>query len=515
MKTTSLMTKGPTITRKTCSVGLSLLTISLLVGCQSVPSTAEDVAQSLEEMNNSVTVSSQWQSNSGNNEQAFENSGWLKALNDDRLEQFIQIALSNNPDLRASAASLQANIQTAKASGAPLWPQLDARLNRNRVQSENPENTSGTPIYSNSYTGSYNISWEIDIWGKLNAQRKASVLETESQRANYAAAELALVANVSRAWFNLNALKMRLDIANQRLESQQSTLAVIEDNYKLGLNSALEVYLNRTDLASQTASIIDLQDSLEQSIRAFKQLLGEYPSNQLDFESQLPTLEGNVPAGLPSEILIRRPDVLASLRQWQSSEQHVKAANRARLPSFSLSASYGASSEELKFLDQKQLLWNLVNNLSVPLFQGGRLAAQAKQAEYLKNASFENYMSTLLKSYTEVENSLSSEQALKKRFSAIKDAAYYSESGYKLALEQYQSGLINYTTMLESQRRWFDAQSNLIALKNSLLQNRIALYLALGGDFAGTNEETDALESTNSATTDDSATPPQNNALTQ
>jgi len=491
MKQTFLKLKRSKLAHRFSSLGLSLLALSMFTACQSTPHNSSEISHSqestLQQVNDSVEISSKWQSDSDTSNQPFNNSGWLLTLNDERLEQYVQTALNNNPDLRASAASLQASIQNAKASGANLWPQLDARLNRNRSQIENPNDASATPIYSTSYTGSYNISWEIDIWGKLNASKKAAVLDAEVQKANYAAAELALVANVARAWFNLNALQLRLDIANSRLKSQQSTLAVIEDNYKSGLNSALEVYLNRTDLASQQAAIVDLQDSLEQAIRSFKQLLGEYPSSQMSFDSKLPSLDKNVPAGLPSELLKRRPDVIASLRQWQASKLNAKAASRARLPSFSLTASYGASSEELKFLDQKQLLWNLVNNLSLPLFQGGRLAAQAKQAKFLKDASFENYLSTLLNSFTEVENSLSSEQALQKRFAAIKDAAYYSESGYQLALEQYQSGLVNYTTLLESQRRWFDAQSNLVNLKNNLLQNRIALYLALGGDFATVN----------------------------
>ena len=499
MKAIFLPSKNLPNTHKTYSCGtrsviLSLLT--LLAGCQNIPTLSESDAE--EKINASFTIAPEWQSgitNTGkkNTDTSIEtnnNSGWLLTLNDDRLEQFVQTALNNNPDLRASAANLQASIQNARVTGANLLPQLDLDFNRSRTQTENTDDTSTTPIYTTAYTRSLNVSWEIDIWGKLNASKKAAVLDAETERANYAAAKLALVANVARAWFNLNALKLRLETAELRLDSQQNTLSVIEDNYKSGLDSALEVYLNRTDLAIQESAIIDLQDSLAQATRAFKQLLGEYPSSNIDFESKLPLLDANIPAGLPSDLLKRRPDVLASLRQWQASELNTKAASKARLPSFSLTASYGGSSEELRFLDQRQLLWNLVNNLSLPIFQGGRLDAQAKQAKFLQDASFENYVSVLLNSFTEVENSLNTEQALQKSFNATKNAAFYSESGYQLALDQYQSGLINYTTLLESQRRWFDAQSNLIDLKNDLLQNRIALYLALGGDFASQQSST-------------------------
>ena len=498
MKAIFLFTKRRQTTHGISSWVATFALVAFLAGCQSATSLSEEAAQ--QQVNDSITISPEWQSgksNADNNENKlnFDNSGWLATLNDDRLEQFVQTALFNNPDLRASAATLQASIQNAKVTGANLWPQLDANVSRSRIQSENPD-TTASPTSTTTYARSLDVSWELDIWGQLNASRKAAVLDAETERANYAAAELALVANVARAWFNINALQLQLDTAKQRLISQQTTLSVVEDNYKSGLDTALEVYLNRTDLAIQQSDIIDLEDSLEQAIRAFKQLLGEYPSSKMTFESKLPLLETSVPAGLPSDLLKRRPDVLASLHQWQASELNTKAAKKAQLPSFSLTASYGGSSEELRFLDERQLLWNLVNNISFPIFQGGRLKAQTRQAKFLEDASFENYLSVLLNSFTEVENSLNTEQALQKNFTVTKDATFYSESGYQLALDQYQSGLINYTTLLESQRRWFDAQSDLIDLKNDLLQNRIALHLALGGNFSAKESSTTDVNET-------------------
>ncbi len=462
----------------------SITLISLVIilsGCQT-SLTKEDSGSLPTTIDSAVAIAPHWQHKENpQSSQSFDAQTWLLQFNDERLNEFVATAISNNPDLRTSAANLAASIESAKATGAPLWPQFDARLARTRTQSEIL--TSGQTAYNSVYNASININWELDIWGKLSAQKKAAVLDAESQQANYTAARLALAANIARAWYGINTLQLRLELAEKRLQSQTDTLEVIEEKYKSGTRTALEVYLNRTDLASQKASIIDLRDQLQQSIRNFKQLLGKYPDQQLAFEAQLPELNTPVPAGLPSELLTRRPDVLASMKQWQSSKLSAKAADRARFPSFSLTASYGASSEKLRLLDQETLLWNLVNNLTLPLFRGGQLKAQARQAEFLSDASFNQYLSTLLTSFNEVETALSSENYLSKQTQAIEEAAYYSESGYQLAFEQYQSGLIEYTTLLESQRRWFDAQSNLINLKNTLLQNRIALYLALGGDF--------------------------------
>jgi outer membrane protein TolC len=260
-------------------------------------------------------------------------------------------------------------------------------------------------------------------------------------------------------------------------------LTVVEEQYKNGSQSALNVYLNRTDFANQQSNILDLKNSLRSGIREFRILLGEYPKIDLDFQATLPAIESGIPAGLPSELVMRRPDVLADLYEWQSSSFDAAAAQRARYPSFSLTASYGASSDSLSTLDEKSLLWNVFNNLSLPLFQGGQLKAQAEASKHLSDASFKLYLATLLRSFNEVEEALSTETTLKARLQLISDATTLAQSGYELALDQYREGISSYQDLLESRRRWFDFQAQLINLKNGVLQNRISLNLALGGDF--------------------------------
>lgn len=458
--------------------------LSLLAACQTNPAAKMDDAAAINKVSTAEQASlaqvNHWQNQV--KPTIFANTGWLNDLNDTELNAYVKIAFTNNPNLKASAATLQAAISAAKATNANVWPTLTARISPSRRQLNSGSTTQ--KIYSTSVGQSLEASWEADIWGRLSAERKAAAFDTDIQRANYKAAELSLVANVARAWYNLNANKLSLDISRKQLKSQQTTLDIVESAYKSGLNSALDVYLNRTDIANRESQIFNEEEVYEQAVRTFKKLLGSYPTDDIKISANLPILSTTVPAGLPAEMIGRRPDVIASLRAYQSTEQNTLIARKAKLPAFSLTASYGGSSESLRLIDSKNLLWNLAGNLVAPIFRGGELTAREDQARFLQDAQLQSYIATLLDSFAEVENALSAEQQLRKRIRAFEDAGRYSESAYELALEQYRAGLTNYNSLLEAQRRWFNAQSNLISLRNALLQNRISLHLALGGDFS-------------------------------
>ena len=477
-------------------MNLKTLSIICILGalsaCQSVEkNTSPDIAikaLKIQETN--------WQSQA--KKLTFANDNWLEELNDPRLKKYVDIALKNNFNLQASEAQLAAQLKNARINAARLFPTLDFVLRRNEVESQqanavdNSSASNSNPVTdtstlssgsSTTYTGNFNVSWEIDIWQRLNAQRKASIKTSQATAADFQAARLSLVASVTRAWFNLNSLKLRIDIAEKRLSTIKESLEIVEEQYLNGSQSALNVYLNRTDYASQQANIIDLKNTLESAIREFRVLLGEYPNLDISFDAKLPSITKPVPAGLPADLIMRRPDVLADLYEWQSSAYDAAAAQRARYPSFSLTASYGVTSQSLSTLDEQSLLLNLLNSITVPIFRGGQLKAQAEAATFLQNASFKLYLSTLLRSFNEVENALSSEIALKARLTFLDQAASLSESGYELALEQYTTGISSYETVLEARRRWFSAQVEVVNLKNALLQNRVALNLALGGDF--------------------------------
>ena len=408
-------------------------------------------------------------------------NGWLTSFSDEQLLEHVDTALNNNPDLWVSATALKSAIEQVTVTGSQLWPNLSAELNNTRVDDKDD----GITTEIRTVSGTVNISWEADIWGKLSQRKRAAAYSAQAQGELYNAAELSLVANVSRAWFNLITNKLQLDLAEQRLESFQNTAKLIEENYERGLRSALDVYLSRTDVQRNISALSDEKFNYISSLRAFKTLLGEYPDIAMEFEANLPTLSETVPAGLPAELLTRRPDVKASQLTYKSRIASAKAANRDRYPSISFAGSIGDSRDQFnKLFENDNMVLTLVSGITQPLFQAGALRSLEDQAYLDAESAYATLVKTTLNAFEEVENSISREAFLLEQQIAIEEAVKLAQGGLNLALDRYQSGIENYTTVLESQRSLFLSKGNEINIRNALLQNRIGIHLALGGDFA-------------------------------
>ena len=430
-------------------------------------------------------------------------NAWIAEFGDDELTKHVQTALLNNPDLWSSASTLRNAIEQVTVTGSALWPSL--RLDGNGSNSESSAAAaSGGAVQGDggnqtqeirSIGGTLNVSWEIDVWRKLSQRKKASALNAKAQAEIYKAAELSLVANVSRAWFNVITNKLQLDLAQRRLDSFERTSNLIEENYERGLRSALDVYLSRTDVQVQKSSLADSKFSYFQSLRAFKTLLGEYPSTSLAFNAQLPDLVGKVGTGLPAELLTRRPDVKASQLQYEASISNAKAARRDRFPSLNFTGSIGESRDTFNSVfDSDNMIERVLLSLTAPIFASGALKSQEDQAYNEAEAAYANLVRTSLTAFEEVENTLSREDLLKEQYKATKEAVKLAEGGLNLALDRYQSGIENYNTVLQSQRSLFNSMSNEINIRNALLQNRIGIHLALGGDFSEASSSSEKRE---------------------
>ena len=427
--------------------------------------------------------------------------GWLNTFNDQYLNKYVQEAINNNPDLLSSAAQLKSAIEQVTITGASLWPSVRAGLSGNRTEVTgkaggvsviNGVGVGGDPNATGSVTtevrtvsASLDISWEADIWGKLTQRKKSTAYDALAQSELFKAAELSLVANVSRAWYNLVTNKLQLELAIQRLDSFERTANLIDENYKRGLRSALDVYLSRTDVQVQVAALAVAEFDHQQSIRTLKTLLGQYPNTDLEFEAKLPELGEPVPSGLPAQLLTRRPDIKARQLQYKSSIANAKAANRDRYPTISFNGSIGDSRDKFDSLfENDNMVMTLIAGIAQPVFQAGALKSREQQAVYQAESSYAALVKTTLDAFQDVEDSLSRENALQDQHRAIKEAVTFAQGGLDLALDRYQSGIENYTTVLESQRRLFGSMRTEINLRNALVQNRVGIHLSLGGDFS-------------------------------
>jgi len=226
--------------------------------------------------------------------------------------------------------------------------------------------------------------------------------------------------------------------------------------------------------------------------RRLEQQLASYPAGVIDAPAELPMLENDIPAGLPAELIQRRPDIQASWLRLLAADAGLAVAQKDRFPSLTLTTGLGRSSSELSgLLSSGNLAWSLAASLSQTLFDGGRKEATQALRLAQRQQLEQQYLSDVYTAFEEIENLLSNQQALQQQYGFYLEARTNADAAEALAFEQYQKGLTTYTTVLESQRRAFDARSSVITLRSQLLLNRIALHRALGGDFDNSEQPAD------------------------
>lgn len=407
---------------------------------------------------------------------------WLKEFDDQRLDKLVETAMDNNYQLARQAALVEEAQQAVIISGAQRYPELSLAFDSSRRRNVINQDFTFTGTV---FELGLDFGWEIDIWGKLSDAEKQASLNLLAERARYRAARYELAADVSSAWFNVISAQQLLALFRQRLENLKVDMDIIERSYRQGLSSALDVYLTRTTVEQERSRIASQEQLVNENRVALQLLLAEYPDAGIQTVDELPVIDTLIPAGLPSELVSRRPDLQQAWLQLLAADTGLALAHKQRFPSLSLVASTSDVSNRLgELLDGSSLAWSLLANLSQPLFNAGRLRAQEEQARARVRQAEKAYLDLLFQAFSEVETAISRQAALRAQYAATAAAEQNAVAGLELAFEQYQRGLVTYATVLESQRRAFDTQSAVIELRNQLLQNRITLYQALGGDFA-------------------------------
>jgi len=407
----------------------------------------------------------------------FSAFAWLGSFKSADLNFLVEKAIKANHTLAQEAAAVRLAEQNVRISDSTLWPNLGLSISTQRDD---------TGIGSATQFGlSLTAGYEVDLWGKLNAAQQRSQIDLARQQASYLETERTLVRDVVNAGFDASSATQLLGLLNQRFTNLTESLDVIERGYRSGLNDALDVYLSRNTLELERAGIASQQQVQFESLTRLELLLGDYPAAKLIAPANLQSLHLEpIAAGIPANLLKRRPDIQQAWLELLSADAGVAIAQRNRFPTLNLSGSLSDSSQELdQLLDGGSLVWRAAASLIQPLFQGGRLAALEQQAKIRLEQKEKRYLQVVFRALAEVENALSRGQALNARYEAFVQAEQNADAALELAFDQYQRGLAPYTTVLESQRRAFDAQTTLIQLQNQQLKNRVDLLLALGGDY--------------------------------
>jgi multidrug efflux system outer membrane protein len=412
---------------------------------------------------------------------------WLSQLGNPQVHQLVKKALAANHQFAMQAYALEITEQQLIVSGSQLWPELDLAFRSGR----NKNNQTGS--YANSNSVDLNLSYEIDLWGKLSDADRLSNYNYLAQKSSFEQYKQQLVINVVTTWFSVIEAEKLLALYRSRVENSQQNLAIIEANYSSGLTPALDVYLTRNDLNNELTRVSEQETVKIKLIRQLERLIGEYPKGELLVNANLPLLTNDIPVGLPSELVSRKPALQASWYQLLSQNAALAYAHKQRFPSIVLSGSLGDANADIgDLLSGSSLAWSLLGNVSAPIFNAGRLKANEEKARLELKQGEQLYLDTLYGAFSDVENAITTEKNLKQSYYTMLAAQVNAKIAATLSFEQYQSGLVSYTTVLEAQKRSFEAQTTLIKIKNQLIANRINLHFSLGGDFTTPSLENEA-----------------------
>ena len=404
-----------------------------------------------------------------------EPTAWLSSFSAPELEQLIEEAQLRNFDLKKLAIRVKSAEARAHIAGADTLPKADLNFAAIRRQTGN----NATTTISNNFSLQTAFSWEIDLWNRLGYSEQAALSELGASQADRQAAEFSLAASIARSWVQLIETGRQLQLAKETELSYQQSLQIINEQYRSGLNSALDLRLARAALANAKTIRIDRQGQQDRLRRELEILLGRYPAGSLRVTEQLPELSSRVPVGLPSSLLQRRPDLQAAALRLTAANQRSAAANLNRLPIFRLTASAGTASNELyQLLDLDYLLWSLAGSIAQPLFDGGRRSAEQDLSHSQAELLLADYASTALNAYREVEVSLAAEGWLQLKEQALQTSVIETSEAKVLAEQRYLQGLEGIITLLQTRRRAFSSQIILLAVQRQRLENRINLHLA-------------------------------------
>jgi NodT family efflux transporter outer membrane factor (OMF) lipoprotein len=395
----------------------------------------------------------------------------------------VEEALSHNADLKAAAARMRQAEESRIAGKSRSRPRAGLDGSAGFSVSENGDLPASE---SERYGLTLAASWEIDLWGRLRDLNRADDADYAAARATYRGARLSLAANAAKAWCNLIAAEQLLELSHQTLDSNERVLRAVERLFKGGAGQgALDVQLGRTNVAASQRAVKAAQQARDDAARAYEVLTGRYPSGRTQAARELPEMKRGIPAGLPADLIERRPDLAVARARLFASAKRADAARKALLPAVAITGSSGTPVGDFsKLLNPAELASSVAAGFSQALYEGGALKADARAALAANDAAVHDYAQTALEAFREVESALGADRSLAEQEVHLVQEVEQAALAQRQAARDYSDGVNDdILRVLESQSRATNSQAGLIRLRNERLQNRIDLHLALGGDF--------------------------------
>jgi NodT family efflux transporter outer membrane factor (OMF) lipoprotein len=421
-------------------------------------------------------------------------ASWWSTFNDPELDSLINRAVNSNLDLRIA----QARVREARAqygiAASELAPSADVSGSDTRQQASHRQPVLGsvplppTTSFDNQvYDAGVDASWEIDVFGGRRREVEAARAEVGASEAGERATLMVLLGDVARNYVDVRGYQRRLAIAEENIQAQRQGLAITRDRFAHGLATDLDVEESSTVLAETQAEVPSLETGLQASIHRLGVLLGQNPGAllaELSAQAPIPTSPALVPVGLPSDLLLRRPDVQRAERELAAATANIGVAEADLFPKFYLTGAAGYQSVSAgDWFASGSSFWSFGPTVQWKLFDSGRVRANIRVQDARQEAALASYEQTVLTAFEEVENGLTAYAKEQVRCRSLEDAVASSRKSLALANRLYANGLTDFLRVLDAERSLYDAEDRLAQSQKAISGNLVSLYESLGGGW--------------------------------
>lgn len=409
---------------------------------------------------------------------------WRTYFSDPALQALIDTALVNNRDLRTALARVQEARALYGIQRADQFPTVGVQADGTRARVPGDLNLTGQPQVSSQYQVGLGLaSWELDFWGRVRSLKDAALQNYLATDAAAQAATLSLITQVADSYLTLRELDERLELTRETIASRAESLRIFRRRFEVGAISKLDLTQVETLWQQARALGADLERIRAEQAHALALLVGA----PLNLPVQAEPLDDTavmreLPAGLPSDLLVNRPDIVAAEHQLQAANANIGAARAAFLPSITLTGAFGTASAELDGLfSGASRAWNFAPSISLPIFDAGRRQSALDLAEARRDQAVAGYEKTIQAAFRDVSDALSARHWLAEQVEVLRATVAAQTERARLAQLRYDHGASPYLEVLDAQRDLLAAQQTLVQTRRALLSSRVGLYAALGG----------------------------------
>ncbi|MFC6299848.1 efflux transporter outer membrane subunit [Pseudomonas sp. CCM 7893] len=411
---------------------------------------------------------------------------WWTQFGSPQLNRLIDQARRDSYDVAAAMARVRQAQASAVIAGAPLLPEVGLNLKANRqkrISGSSTSDSADTSSTVNSYSANLTASYEVDFWGGRAAARDSALHTVRASEFDQATVELTLLSNVADRYAQTLSAQQRRQIAELNLANARNVLDLVQTRYDAGSATALELAQQKSLVASQQRQLPLIQQQAEESLITLAALLGQpVQALNLGTEGFQALTWPTIGAGVPSDLLTRRPDIARAEAQMAAAQADVTVARAAMLPTVTLGASLGSGSSKAADV-LRSPFYTLTSGLVGPVFNNGRLSAERDRARARQEELLEVYRGSIINGFADVEKALSSITGLDQQRQWQAEELQQAQTAFEIAQSRYQAGAEDLLTVLETQRTLYAAQDLNVQLRLARVQASIALYKALGGGW--------------------------------